>query len=250
MRYLILALLLVTTAILCAQEFKITTPDGSVSMSITGVENGKTTSGNIIDQIGKKLDQLEKEIHSKLVKLDQKKAEKIMDEVYTLLAMLPADGTVNVSQSTSTTASSSSITSSGTVNVNLNIGGTVTEQKPAPAPKPEPKKEEKPKPEPPKETKPARKLMAEADFGSLLGKIKAESFGDDKLRVLRTAAKNSKFNCSQIIRLIGAFTYSEEKLEALRISYPECLDPENNYKIMDAFTFSNDKEEAEGIINQ
>jgi hypothetical protein len=89
----------------------------------------------------------------------------------------------------------------------------------------------------------------DTDFNSLLTKINAESFGDDKMRVLRTASKNSKFNCNQIIRLIGAFTYSDDKLEALRIAYPEVVDPNNNYKIIDAFTYSADKEEAENIIN-
>lgn len=253
MRYLIFMIVLLSCLSLTAQEFKISTPEGTVSMSITGVQkDGNTTSGNIIDQIAAKLDQLEKEVHTKLNKLDQKRAENILNEVYGLLALLPTNQTVNVGQSTSTTTTTTSTTTSstGTVNINMNISGMDVEEKPKPAEKPKP---EKPKPAPQEVQKPAktvRVLMSEAEFNSLISKITAESFGDDKLRVLRTAVKNNKFNCSQVVRLIGAFTYSEEKLDALRISYPEVVDPQNNYKIIDAFTYSSDKQEAEGIINE
>ena len=96
----------------------------------------------------------------------------------------------------------------------------------------------------------SRRVMPEGEFSSLMDRINGESFGDDKLRVLSTAAKNYRFKVSQITRLISTFTFSEDKIEALRISYPEVVDPQNNFKILDAFTFSDDKKEADAIINQ
>jgi hypothetical protein len=131
----------------------------------------------------------------------------------------------------------------------MNISGMDEPAQPVHHEKPKPEKPKPPVKEEPAPAKVGRKLMMDTDFNSLLTKINAESFGDDKMRVLRTASKNSKFNCNQIIRLIGAFTYSDDKLEALRIAYPEVVDPNNNYKIIDAFTYSADKEEAENIIN-
>jgi|GEM_PF-954405 len=245
---------LVAVISIYAQGFSIQTPEGNISMTISGVEpDGKTKSGNIIDQIVAKLEVLEKEYSVKLNKLDSKRANNIIDEIYGLLALLPADANVVITSSSSTTTTTS--TTSTQPNININITGNMVEEKPVTQEKPKKPAqivEEKPsKPAPVIEEKPStsRKLMAEKDFNDLLSRIGKESFSDDKLRVLRTAARNSKFNVSQIVRLIGAYTYSEDKIEALRISYPEVVDPQNNFKIIDAFTFSSDKEEADNIIN-
>ncbi len=251
MRYIMIILMLAASLVLFAQEFKITTPDGGVTMSITGVQsNGTTTSGNIIDQIAAKMEQLEKDIHSKLNKLDQKKAENIMNEIYGLLALLPDNTTVDVKSSASTSTTTTTTSSQGG-NININITGMETNE-PEPVVKPVPAKpkvvEEEKEEEP--VVKPVGKSMPESDFNGLVSRIKGESFADDQIRVLRTAAKNYKFSCNQIVRLIGCYNFSEEKLEALRISYPGCTDPQNNYKILDAFTYSSDKETADEIINQ
>jgi len=251
MRYLIIALLVTVCFTLSAQEFKISTPEGNVSMSITGVQsNGTTTSGNLIDQIAVKMEQLEKEVHIKLNKIDQKKAENLMNEIYGLLALLPTNQTVTVGQTvTSSSGTSTSTPSSGTVNINMNISGMDENTDAEPVETHKTEKVEKPT-EVATPAKASRKTMPESEFGSLISRINAESFSDNKLRVLRTAAKNYKFSCNQINRLIDAFEFSNEKLEALRIAYPEVTDPENNYKILDAFTYSNDKEQADSIINQ
>jgi hypothetical protein len=243
--------------LLNAQEFKISTPEGAVSMSITGVQsNGTTSSGNLIDQIGKKLEQLEKDVHSKLNKIDQKKAENLMNEIYALLALLPSNANVNVSSSLSTASSSTVTATTATPGGNVNISITGTDVK-APVPEGRPTTQIKAAPPalptPPAEDdiiKANRKAMPESEFNTLINRIKGESFADGQIRVLRTASKNFRFSCNQISRLIDAYTYSEDKLEALRMSYPDCTDPQNNYKILDAFTYSVDKEAAEDIFNQ
>jgi hypothetical protein len=246
MRYLFITIMLLCSFVLWAQSFNVNTPEGSVSMTINGVQtNGTTTSGNLIDQIGKKMEQLEKEIHVKLSKIDQKKAESIMNEIYGLLALLPANQSINISQTVSAN-SATTTTPAGSVNINITgMNPVATETEPV---------QEKPKPvkvtEDPVLTTSTRKAMPETEFNSLLNRIKGESFSDDQMRVLRTAAKNFRFSCNQIVRLIDAFTYSEDKLSALGITYPECTDPQNNYKILDAFTYSADKEAAEDIFNQ
>lgn len=253
MRCLLFLLMLSGCLLLSAQEFKISTPEGAVSMSITGVQsNGTTSSGNLIDQIAKKLEQLEKDVHSKLNKIDQKKAENLMNEIYGLLALLPSNANVNVSASLSA-ASSSSVSATPVSeggNVNISISG-MDVKAPPPAGKPTPQIKAAP-PAPPAEddiVKATSKAMPESEFNTLINRIKGESFADEQIRVLRTASKNFRFSCNQIVRLIEAYTYSEDKLEALRMSYPECTDPQNNYKILDAFTYSADKEAAEDIFN-
>jgi hypothetical protein len=252
MHKLMLILLLSGCLLLSAQEFKVNTPDGAVSVSISGVQsNGTTSSGNLIDQIGKKLEQLEKDVHSKLNKIDQKKAENLMNEIYGLLALLPDNANVNISTSLSTASSStvSATPASAGGNVNINISGMDAK---TPPPTEKPALQVKPATPPPAEevtVTASRKAMPESEFNTLINRIKGESFADEQIRVLRTASKNFRFSCNQIVRLIDAYTYSEDKLEALRMSYPECTDPQNNYKILDAFTYSADKEAAEDIFN-
>ncbi len=240
MRYLVALVIIMMSFSLSAQiDMNMNTPEGSVYMSLKGMqEKGKISTGDIIDLIAEKLDKLEKEVHVKLNKIDQKRAENLMTDVYNLLSLLPTTHTVNYEQ----TASGSTAPNSGTVNINMNISGMDAPQDHKPDLKPQHHEEQKP----PAST---RKAISETEFNSLVSKIKAESFADDQMRVLRTAAKNYRFNCNQIIRIIGLFNMGDEKLDALRIAYPEVTDPANNYKILDAFTFSDDKEEAEDIIN-
>ncbi len=230
---------------LFAQGFTISTPEGNVTMSITGIPaDGTTTSGNIIDQIVVKLEALQKDYHSKLNKIDQKRANNMVDEIYNLLAMLPDDANITVSQTPSTSTNTSS-------NININISGMQTEEKPTPVVEAKPPVQQTQQVKPIIEEKPANGRMAitENDFLGLLDRIDKENFCDDKTRVLKTATKNYKFNVNQIVRLIGAFAFAEDKVKTLQISYPGCTDPQNNYKILDAFTYSEDKEAAEDIIN-
>ena len=244
----LIALALIATIALFAQGFSINTPEGSISMSITGVDAaGNSKSGNIIDNIVVRLERLEKEFHTKLNKVDQKRAASIVEEIYGLLALLPEDARVTLTTSSSSTTTTTS--SSTQPNININISGSMVEETPV--------VQEQPKKQPPKKQQQLvqdistsnRKAISDRDFNDLISRIGKESFSDDKIRVLRTAARNYKFNVNQIVRIIGAYTYSEDKLQALQISYPECIDPQNGFRIIDAFTFSSDKEEADNIIN-
>jgi hypothetical protein len=251
MRYLIALTMILAVAILPAQVgMNMNTPEGSVSMTMTGVPLDTPADGAVIDQIVDRLEKLEKEVHIKLNKLDQKKAEKLVAEIYDLLALLPVAEPVPVAETSASAAaassSSSSSSASGSANININISGMEASQVP------EPIYHEHFNSEGDDEitTASMRKVMPEGDFGDLVSRIKKESFSEGKIRVLRTAAKNYRFNCSQIVRLIDSYTFSEDKLEALRISYPDVADPKNNYKILDAFTFDTDKDEADSIINQ
>jgi hypothetical protein len=256
MRYILIFLILMSSVMLFAQQFQLNTPDGSISMSITGVQNnGNTTSGNIIDQIANKLDQLEKDCHSKLNKVDQMKAKRIMDEVYGLLALLPTNQDINVQQKT--TASSNTSSTNGSININItgmnDEPDQEVEQKPVHHAEQKPEHHEPQHPVPQVQqvqTDNARNPISDNEMSSLISKINAENFSDGKLRVLRTASKSYRFSVNQIIRILDEFTFSNDKLSALRLAYPEVTDPKNNYKILDAFTYDSDKESADDIINQ
>ena len=248
---MIALILTILTISLSAQiGMNMNTPEGAVSMSVTGVPMGNPNSANVIDQIVDKLEKLEKEIHVKLNKLDKKKADGIMNDIYDLLSQLQysePEGAAAASASASSSSSSSS-SASGTANININISGM--ENQPQHGTQHQDRLPSQHQNKPPRpDNKPSLKPMPDADFSSLLSKMKSESFSDDQMRVLRTAAKNFNFNCGQITRILDSFSFSEDKLEALEITYPKVTDPQNNYTILDAFTYSMDKQKAESIMN-
>jgi hypothetical protein len=259
MRYVFAVLLVLISVALTAQVgMNMNTPEGSVSMSVTGMPNGNPLSDqNTIDQIVSKLDMLQKDYLTKLTKLDQKRADKIMNEIYDLLATLseqnvaPVASASSAASASSSSSSSSSSTSSGTANININIAGM--EGQDQPNDKPHHNDNDRPQghnnpPEHHEQMGP--KPMPASDFNALINQIKSESFSDDQMRVIRTAAKNYNFDCNQIVRVIECFTFSADKISALGITYPKVIDPKNNYTILDSFTYSSDKADAEEIMNR
>jgi hypothetical protein len=233
----IVLVLMLSVFALFAQGFSFSANEEGFSMSLTGEEGSSSetkvtvnNSGQVIDQIVVKLEELQAKYNAKLNKLDGKRVNNIIDDIYTLLSLLP-DNSDLVKPETNTSTQTSPA-AGGTVNININTNESQTSQTVA-------------------ETTPIsnKNPMSASDFSNLINRINGESFGDDQLRVLRTAAKNHDFSVSQIVRILDCFDFSEEKISALSISYPGCVDPENNYEILDAFTYSDDKSEAERIIN-
>jgi len=236
----ILLVLVLSVVGLFAQGFSFSANENGFSMTMSGDEGSSSqstitvkNSGEVIDKIVVKLEELQGKYNAKLNKLDGKRANNIIDEIYSLLSLLPENSTL-VQPETST--SSTPQTESSTSTVNINISGLETQAS---------------QPQSTSEVAPTnnKKSMSESDFSNLIKRINAESFSDDQMRVLRTAAKNHNFKVNQIVRILDCFSFGEDKLSALSISYPGCLDPQNNYEILDAFTYSDDKSEAERIIN-
>lgn len=103
---------------------------------------------------------------------------------------------------------------------------------------------------PPEPPAPRLRAMDNETFLDLKKSIRRNSFGDDGLDVLKTAAEGNYFKSSQIVDILSLFVYSDDKLKALEISYPKCIDTQSNFKIVDAFLFDSDKKEAQEIINR
>lgn len=264
MRYTITLLLVLMSFALAAQVgMNVNTPEGSVNMSITGMPTGPQpcapANQSTIDKIVENLEKLEKEVHVKLNKLDKKKADKLMYEIYDLLGQLQAApvaapvtpvATSASSSASASSSSSSSSSSSGTANININISGMEGQNTPPSNPHHNDNDYNQGHNNPPHHQDSATpKPMPDSDFSNLISKIKGESFSDNQMRVLRTAAKNYNFSCGQIIRVLDCFTFSEDKITALGITYPKVTDPKNNFNILDSFTYSADKEAAEDIMD-
>ncbi len=225
MKITIIIALFLFAAMLTADEIVFKTPGGEVSVEISGTtQNGTVSSGQIVENIGLKLEELESLYKDKLGRTGDMKAKKLMDEIFAMLGSLPTDEHVQV------TTSSSSTTSSISLNVNFND----TTDEPVIS----------------ETSAPTSQAMNEADFSNLLNQIRNESFADDQLNVIRSAAKRNHFTVDQTVRVITVLTYSDDQIAALRLLYPMVVDRENSHNIISAFTYSDDKEEAQEIINQ
>jgi hypothetical protein len=113
--------------------------------------------------------------------------------------------------------------------------------RPRPQPQPQP-----PPPPPPPVVYP----ITEDQLQQLSKAIGRESFGDGKLRVLEAAAAQQYFLVPQVLKLLQRFTFSSDRLTAMRVLWPRVLDRENAYQLYGAFTFSNEKDELRKIIGQ
>lgn len=90
--------------------------------------------------------------------------------------------------------------------------------------------------------------MGPQDFGRLESAVEAESFSDDQLDLLRTAAAHSWFNMNQVAALLAHLSFSSDQLKALEILRPRIVDPQNSHQLNAVFTFSSDKEAAQAMF--
>lgn len=91
--------------------------------------------------------------------------------------------------------------------------------------------------------------MSDADFNGLVESIKNEAFDSDKLGVITIASDYHYFIVQQILDLLKLFVMSDSKIEVIKITYPNVIDKNNNFRLITAFTFSSEKEEVKQIIN-
>ena len=223
---------------LFADNISISTPFGGMKINVDESSSKKKVSA--VDEIADKLDVLQKDFCSKLNKLDRRRADKIIDEIYNLLSVLPADVMVTTgvsdNNSATTTISSSSSSSSSNASTNVNINMNIQDKSASGAPV--------------VEEKPTSEEMTESQFNQLLQNLKNEGFADDQTAVVRVAAQSQFFTVNQLIRLLNVFTFASDKIEIVRIVYPRIVDKENAHNLLGAFTYSSDKKAVEQIIGR
>jgi hypothetical protein len=97
-------------------------------------------------------------------------------------------------------------------------------------------------------------LTAQAEqtinFPQFLDRVENATFGSEQILILETLPQEEDLRCNQVTQLIEEFSFSADQLKALEILAPHIQDPQNSYIILDSFTFSSDKEKAQGIITQ
>jgi len=102
-------------------------------------------------------------------------------------------------------------------------------------------------PDQPIETSAVGYLRPDA-VAQLVSALEAESFADDKLRVLHTAMTGTRVKVEDVKTLLGQFSFGDDRLKALSMLAPYLWDRANAFKILESFSFSDEKQKAEAIL--
>ncbi|MFT7520655.1 MAG: hypothetical protein ACI9MC_002805 [Kiritimatiellia bacterium] len=79
------------------------------------------------------------------------------------------------------------------------------------------------------------------DLARIQRAIDSATFPDAQQSTLRSAAKHRWFTCSQVVTLMGEFSYGKGKVSAAAYLHSAVADPENWYTVYGALTYESDK---------
>lgn len=85
--------------------------------------------------------------------------------------------------------------------------------------------------------------ISQTDMNDILARIKRESFNSNKINMAKSLIRNKKcFTSNQIKDIVMLFTFSDSKMDVAKFAYDFAVDKSNYYVIVDAFTFSTDRD--------
>lgn len=89
---------------------------------------------------------------------------------------------------------------------------------------------------------------SQMELNAIKRSLKAEAFPRERLRQAEILIKDYCFNVGQIKGLMDLFTFSSYKVDLLKITYDNCIDPQNYYQLIDKLTFPSEKRELRRFI--
>ncbi|MFD2551826.1 DUF4476 domain-containing protein [Bizionia sediminis] len=84
--------------------------------------------------------------------------------------------------------------------------------------------------------------MSVTDFNGALKAIENKSFSDSKLALAKQITRGSCLTAAQIAAITKLFDFESTKLEYAKFAYAYCYNPENYWKINEAFDFDSSTE--------
>jgi hypothetical protein len=92
-------------------------------------------------------------------------------------------------------------------------------------------------------------VVSSQDFNGLMEQIRAKSFDDDQVELVKLLAKDRCFNVDQLKTISGEFSFDDEKMEVFKFCYSKCPDKQNYYQLVDKLSFNSNKDELKRFIN-
>ncbi len=93
-------------------------------------------------------------------------------------------------------------------------------------------------------------VATDADVQLMVDKIESQAFKDEKLSRARLVTKNYCFVSSQVISIMEAFTFEDNKLTMAKELYDQTTDKANYDTVVDALTYKSDRDELIDYISQ
>lgn len=91
--------------------------------------------------------------------------------------------------------------------------------------------------------------MTSPDFSQALSSIEAKTFSESRLTLAKQITKNNCLTAAQILQITNLFDFEDTKLDYAKFAYPFCYNPENYWKVNDAFDFESSIEELDEYIS-
>ena len=90
--------------------------------------------------------------------------------------------------------------------------------------------------------------MSQRDFSQAMESIRSKSFEDSKLTLAKQIVKGNCVTSGQIAQIMGAFDFEDTKLQFAKFAYTLCFNPENYWKVNEAFEFEMSIDELNDYI--
>lgn len=94
----------------------------------------------------------------------------------------------------------------------------------------------------------AQPSMGMTDFPALVEAVKAESFSDAKLDVVRTS--EGGLTVDQLGQLVDLFSFAADQVKLVEVVNPRLVDRQNAFKLYGHFTFDADKKKVKAILGK
>ena len=92
-------------------------------------------------------------------------------------------------------------------------------------------------------------MSAEA-FANFVLLLEDKAFADDKLLFLKQVIAKNYLTTHQLGKIVDQFTFSDDKLKAVKIALPRLTDSENIFMLRDKFSLDSDKEKFMKLISE
>lgn len=87
------------------------------------------------------------------------------------------------------------------------------------------------------------------DFNQAKTAIKAKSFAESKLTMAKQISSSNCLTSDQVRDIMEVFSFEDSKLEFAKYAYDYCYDPNNYWKVNDAFDFESSIDELNEYLN-
>ncbi|MFK7780915.1 DUF4476 domain-containing protein [Psychroserpens sp.] len=91
--------------------------------------------------------------------------------------------------------------------------------------------------------------MTGPDFNQALESIRSKTFSDSKLTLAKQITKGNCLTSAQVSQITSLFDFEDTKLEYAKFAFSYCFNPENYWKVNNAFEFESTIEELDEHIS-